>query len=118
MTEDQLVRALLAALSWRGWMACHFRPARTAQGWRTAITGHAGAPDIIAIHPDLGALFIEAKSDTGKLRPEQVPWRDAGVSAASKHDGITYLVARPADWLAGRLDDALGITGKEAQAWR
>lgn len=39
-----------------------------------------GTPDFIAVYRNrqglLGLLFIEAKSDTGKLRPDQILFRD------------------------------------------
>jgi len=109
MTEDQLVSALLEALARAGWKACHFRPARTAYGWRTAVQGHPGAPDIIAVHPDHGVLLIEAKSDRGALRPEQVEWRSWAEAAAVRFPGaITYRLVRPRDWRDGSLDTLLG----------
>lgn len=109
MTEDQLVAAILDALARAGWKACHFRPARTAYGWRTAVQGHAGAPDIIAVHPDRGVLLIEAKSDRGALRPEQVEWRAWAEAASARFPGaIAYRVVRPRDWLAGALDGVMG----------
>lgn len=33
-----------------GWRVNHARPARTGEGWRTAIQGHPGFPDLIAVH--------------------------------------------------------------------
>lgn len=112
MTEAQLVHTLLDALARRGWMVCHFRPARTAHGWRTAIEGHAGAPDIIAVHPVRGILLIEAKASDGRLRPEQVQWKEAAEAASERYpEAIRYLVARPRDWTTGALDAIIGIEG-------
>lgn len=109
MTEDELVRAILEALRITGWRAVHYRPARTARGWRTPLSGDAGAPDIIAIHPDRGVLLIEAKSDIGRLRPEQLEWREWAEAAATRYpESIRYVVARPRDWQSGSLDEVLG----------
>jgi hypothetical protein len=33
-----------------GWRVHHGRPGRTADSWRTAIQGHPGFPDVIAVH--------------------------------------------------------------------
>lgn len=113
MSEAQLVSAILSALKVAGWRAVHFRPARTAHGWRTAMTGDAGVPDIIAVHPRLGVLLIETKSDVGRLRPEQVEWREWCEAAALSWPGaIRYAVARPKDWYAGDLDGLLGFDGR------
>lgn len=112
MKEAALVRAIIRALALTGWRVCHFRPARTADGWRTAVEGHAGAPDIIAVHPERGVLLIEAKSEEGRLSADQVLWRSASMRAAERYpDGIRYLVVRPQEWLAGELDELLGLGG-------
>ena len=46
MTEDELLTAVLELAKFAGWRVCHFRPARTAMGWKTAIQGHKGWPDL------------------------------------------------------------------------
>jgi hypothetical protein len=53
---------------------------------------NAGLPDIIAVHYVTGALgFIECKTEVGRLRADQVAWRDA----LRRVQGISYSVARP-----------------------
>lgn len=76
MREDdwqQQVVDLAQALRWR---VAHFRPARTLDGWRTAVAADGkGFPDLVLVRgPRL--LFVELKTDrTGsKLSPEQQQW--------------------------------------------
>jgi hypothetical protein len=108
MDEAQLVRCILQLAAAHRWRAVHYRPARTNRGWRTALEGHAGAPDIIAVHPILGVLLIEAKSAKGRLEPEQVEWQAWCESAQVNNPGaIRYEVLRPVDWFSGRIDAIL-----------
>jgi len=79
------------ALRTLGWRFMHQRPAQTARGWRTALTGDKGFPDYVAIRRDR-MLFIEAKGKANRLEPEQLAWRDA-IEAA----GGEYHVVRPAN---------------------
>jgi len=55
------------------WAVCHFRPARTRTGWRTAIQGHIGFPDIVISRRGV-TLFRELKGPKGSLSPEQRDW--------------------------------------------
>lgn len=57
-----------------GYEWCHFRPAQTARGWRTAVSGTIGAgwPDLILARPRDGRiLFVECKAHRRKVTPEQ-----------------------------------------------
>jgi hypothetical protein len=71
-----------------GWLVTHFRPARTQRGYRTAIQGHKGFPDVVLARDGV-VLFRECKTDTGRLAPEQRAWLAALPDAA---------VWRPRDW--------------------
>lgn len=66
------VEALLGIFAWR-W--CHFRPARTEHGWRTAITGDRGFVDYVAVKEGR-VIFIELKSEKGRVSTEQQEWLD------------------------------------------
>ena len=60
-----------------GWRVAHFRPARTATGWRTAVQGDGkGFPDLVMIRN--GALIVaELKMPGGKPTQEQIEWLKA-----------------------------------------
>jgi len=75
-----------------GWLWCHFRPARTEHGWRTAITGHKGFVDYVAIKGER-CLFIEIKSNKGKLTESQKEWAEL----LSACPGVEYYCWRPGD---------------------
>ena len=55
-----------------GYLHVHFRPARTAHGWATPVSGPLGKgwPDLVLAKPGR-LIFAELKSDTGKASPEQ-----------------------------------------------
>lgn len=108
MTEEQLVSAIMDLAALSGWKVVHYRPARSAKGWRTPLAGHAGAPDIIAVHPVRGVLMIEAKSDKGRLREEQQEWAWAITEASRRYpEAIRYAVIRPSHYLAGYVQELL-----------
>ena len=67
----------------------HFRPARTKEGWRTAVSydGH-GFPDLCCGRRGQ-VVFLEVKSQRGQMRDGQQEWIDALPNA--------YIV-RPSDW--------------------
>ena len=73
----------------KGWRIAHFRPARTNEGWRTAVSyeGH-GYPDLTLARQG-HVIFLEVKSAEGRTRPEQQTWVDALPNA--------YIV-KPAHW--------------------
>ena len=68
---EQGIADLLTLYRWR-WV--HSRPARTERGWRTALSGAAGFPDFHAVRPPR-LLYIECKTGSAKLNPEQITWR-------------------------------------------
>lgn len=94
-----------------GWKVAHFRPAMTSKGWRTPVGADGkGFPDLVLCKPgpseihgrwkfsepsDL--LFVELKSDAGKVTPEQEEWIDALEYHAETR------VWRPADWNDGTI---------------
>lgn len=92
MTEREFERAVIEALDVFGWRWCHFRPGRTASGWRTALSGAAGFPDIVAVRGER-VLFIELKAEGGRLSGPQREWL-----AELERAGQDVRVWRPDDW--------------------
>jgi len=88
--QDQVVT--LAHLF--GWTVAHFRPARTARGWRTPVAADgAGFPDLVLVKE--GRLICaELKSQRGKLSAAQEMW----LALLSTVPGVLAVVWKPADW--------------------
>ncbi len=86
MAADAIVDAVADMAGLLGWMVHHDRPGRTAEGWRTAIRGHQGFPDLVLVHPRHGIIFAECKGAKNAPTQEQALWlatlrfhaRDAG----------------------------------------
>jgi hypothetical protein len=96
MNETQFAAQVYDLATLRGWLFVHFRPARTAHGWRTPVEGTLGAgfPDLILAQPRTGRLlFVELKSDKGRLSPSQ-----GEVHAILRAAGADVRVWRPSDF--------------------
>lgn len=89
MTEAQLLERVVQTAKLYGWRVSHTRPARTAKGWRTAVQGDVGVPDLTLARAGV-VLLVELKSDRGRLGPGQPEWLDAA--------GAHGRVWRPRDW--------------------
>ena len=88
-----------------GWLHVGFRPAQTAHGWRTPITGELGAgwPDLVLLHvAKRRLLFRELKGATGEVSAEQ-----RAVIALFQEAGFDAAVWRPADLDSGRIASEL-----------
>ena len=71
MTEAQLQRTIMDALELGGWLYSHHPDSRRS-------AGGGGLPDLVAVHPKRGRLlFIECKSESGRLSKRQELWRRA-----------------------------------------
>jgi hypothetical protein len=87
----------------RGWLVHHTRPARTEKGWRTALEGDAGFPDLVLARRGQ-VLFVELKKDGESLRANQRDWLNALmgprlVFEKDLDDGRHAIyVWRPAQW--------------------
>lgn len=101
MTERELQTAVIECAQLLGWHVAHFRPAQTANGWRTPVEANAaGFPDLTLIRDRI--LFAELKSDRGVLSVAQEVWIDAIDRA-----GVEAHVWRPDDWTSGRIETHL-----------
>ena len=90
--EAEFACQVIALAKLHGWRVMHQRPARTLHGWRTAVQGDAGFPDVVLLRD--GVLIVaELKADDGRLTPEQAAWLDAFRLA-----GIGGGVWRPRNW--------------------
>lgn len=102
MPEEELEDNVLQLAKLLGWVAVHHRPARTADGgWRTAIKGQKGFPDLVLAR-DGQVLFRELKRQKGKPTAEQEIW----LEALGDFGGIW----RPQQWLDGTIQSELRRT--------
>lgn len=121
MTEAQLQKAVMDAAKFYGWLGAHFRPSQTKSGsWATAMQGDIGFPDIVLVRAPR-VLFVELKSEKGKLSDAQEVWRSALEDC--EHDAqahmmtgqcrpgyfapIEYRLWRPDDWTNGEIQRVL-----------
>ena len=114
MTERQLVDNIVDLAHTLGWRVCHFRPALTRSGhWSTPLQGDPGFVDIMLARRGR-LILVEAKSEAGRLAPEQVLWLNAitgedwRLSQTACQDGaLTVCVWRPRDWVSGEIEREL-----------
>mgnify|MGYP001587253468 CR=1 FL=1 len=98
--EESFQSAVIDMAHLRGWRVAHFRKARTAKGWRTAVGGDGkGWPDLILCHEASGTILSrELKVPPNKTTPEQDVWLrvleacgvDSGVWTPDDWDEIEY----------------------------
>jgi hypothetical protein len=82
--EKELQKTVEETLSILGYLWFHDR----SLSYATVRATNPGFPDLCAVHPTSGALvFIELKSQTGKMRPEQILWADALSSSPAIYMG-------------------------------
>jgi hypothetical protein len=106
-TEQELLDQTIQLAMLNRWAVMHQRPARTRGGWRTAVQGHAGFPDL-TLARNGRTVLRELKGAKGRLTAEQLDWarqltgnprwcetRDAPVEYRLR---LLYDVWRPADW--------------------
>jgi hypothetical protein len=117
VTEDEFQSAVIELAQRLGWLVAHFRPARTEHGWRTAVSGDGlGFPDLVLVR-NTRLLFVELKSERGRVRPEPALWLaalevvaaaargavaavDPGVAPNVAGLAVAVHVWRPSDWPA------------------
>jgi Holliday junction resolvase len=101
MSETELLQVVLETASLFRWRTLHLRPARTAAGWRTAVSGDgAGFPDVLAVRGDR-IIAAELKSNRGRLTDLQEAWLEALRPVAD------VFVWRPESWLSGEIQRVL-----------
>ena len=106
ITETELQGAIIEYVHKLGGAVAHFRPAKTAHGWRTPVAADGkGFPDLV-ICVNGRTLFRELKRQsptTSKLSPEQEACGEWLTDADSD-----WGVWRPMDWLDGTIERELG----------
>lgn len=89
LREDEWTSRVIETARLHSWRVAHFRPARTAKGWRTPVQGDIGLPDLILARDGV-VLLAELKQDRGTVRPDQRLW----LAALGRHGRLW----RPRDW--------------------
>jgi len=103
MTEAQFQRQVTELAELLGWAWLHVRPGRTADSWRTPISGSLGKgwPDLFMVRERDGRrLAVELKGPRGRITPDQT--RVSGILEAAD---IECYFWRPSDWAA--IEEAL-----------
>jgi len=93
MSEAEFQQRVTDLCDTLGLTWAHFRPAVEKSGkWSTPMSGRKGFPDLVIAGPG-GVLFVELKTDTGRLSHDQQHWLD------ELHDGGSEChVWRPRKW--------------------
>lgn len=77
MPEDPFTRLVVDTFRLHGWKAVHFEPGKAvSKRWITVLYGDAGFPDIVAARAGR-VEWVETKSETGRLEPNQKAWHEA-----------------------------------------
>lgn len=93
MKESDLQTGVIDLAHALGWRVAHFRPARTAHGWRTPVAADgAGFPDLVLVRRTR-IVAAELKSDRGRLSDVQRDWLEALYAA-----GVETHVWTPAEY--------------------
>lgn len=101
MSEEELLRQILAYARQGGWLAYHTHDSR-----RSA----EGFPDLVAVHPDQRRLiFAELKSATGRVASVQQEWIEA-LRGVLWNRGVATRVEGPAGAVAAAMGHALLAT--------
>lgn len=100
-SEAGFMATVIEAAHLFGWKVAHFRPARTAHGWRTPVEADgAGWPDLFMVRGDQG-LARECKRDASteaararQVTPDQLDW----IERLGQLHVVTSGIWRPVDW--------------------
>ena len=93
VSEADFTTTVIEYAMLKGWRVCHFRPARTEKGWRTALQGHRGWFDIMAAR--MGRLVLaELKAEGGSQDDDQCEWWNQVVP----NESVEVYLWRPSDF--------------------
>jgi hypothetical protein len=94
MSEKSLQRAVMDMARVYGFLVYHVPDSRHVTS--------AGFPDLVLLHTKTGRLlWVELKSDTGRIRPEQHLWINR---LSMRHEVYVW---RPTDLLSGSIKSVL-----------
>jgi hypothetical protein len=94
IAEKELLANVRKLASLCGWLVYHTHDSRRSEG---------GFPDLVMVRMSQ-CLFVELKSERGKLSDEQQQWID-WLSDSNPQGRV--LVWRPSDWLSGEIEQRL-----------
>ena len=92
MREKELQAVVMELARLHNWLCYHTFDSRRSQ---------AGFPDLVMVRSGR-LLFVELKSATGLMRPEQRLWRERLVKTDAE-----YYEWRPHDWHSGTIEEVL-----------
>lgn len=93
LSEAALQRLVIDTARWAGFVHYHTVDSRKSR---------PGFPDLVLVHVASGRLlFVELKSTSGRIRPEQQEWIG---HLSLRHEVHLW---RPADWESGLIRDVL-----------
>ena len=98
-SEAVLLAAVMDGLRKCGWLAIHHWTSRYSE---------KGYPDVAGVRLKADGtaemIFVETKTEKGKVTPEQQAW----LEALAKVPGVVYAgVLRPSSWMSGELDEVM-----------
>jgi hypothetical protein len=95
VTEAEFQKQVIDLAQLFRWRVAHFRPARTAKGWRTPVAADgAGFPDLV-LAKEGRLIFAELKAEKGRVSEAQALWLE---SLGPSTEDRLVVVWRPSDW--------------------
>lgn len=101
LSENAFLTQVTELAELMGWRWAHFRPARTAHGWRTPASGPLGKgwPDLVLVRDRDGRMiFAELKAEAGRIADEQSAVLDYLRRVSRLHGWLGVYVWRPSDF--------------------
>lgn len=104
MRESEFQTRVIDLARLSGWMVHHTRPAQLGDRWITPVAADGvGFPDLVLVAtrrdiPPPRLMFIELKTDTGRLTATQARWGDTLTAASTPGGSWMWDVWRPRDW--------------------
>lgn len=79
MSEAEFSKIVIDIAQIHGWRVAHFRAAKVTRGgvekYETPVAANGkGFPDLVLAKAGRPVIYCELKSESGKVRPEQVEW--------------------------------------------